>query len=232
LLDKSLPIQEKYGYLLGLISLIRDIMLHDQYLIREYIKDDFTVIDAGSNIGVFSIFAHYVAPKAKIFAFEPVIKNFKILEKNIEGNGLFDKIKIFNVGLGEKKCEKQIMISNQPLATDSTFCDSDFCKNHDKKFTTSSMVQVLTLDDFIEDNEIDRVDFIKIDTEGYERQILNGAKKIIQKFYPIISCCAYHLKNDDIEIQKLIKSFAPDYQFRIIENAERVLIATPIQKEI
>jgi len=200
-------------------------MIKDQYSIKTEMDKGFKVIDAGANIGIFSLFANYIMPDAQIYAFEPVTSNFKILNKNIDSNNLHENIHIFNMGLGEKQSNKEIMISKDPLGVSSTIRDSKFFEKNKKNFFQSSNIPITTVDDFVEKNSIDRIDFIKIDTEGYERQILEGAKNTIKKFYPKIACCAYHLEDDEVKIPELISSFAPDYEFRMIENGEKVVIA-------
>jgi len=84
-----------------------------------------------------------------------------------------------------------------------------------------SLVQ--KIDTFIQKKNIN-VDFIKIDTEGYEKQILQGARETIKKFSPVIACSAYHLKGDKIEIPKLVQSINSNYHYKLLKRWEEDLI--------
>ncbi len=196
------------------------------------IKDGFNIIDAGCNIGVFSIFANHNFPNSNIYAFEPNNVNFGIFKKTIDINHLADRIHVFNQALGDIKCNKQLKLSKDPLASGSAIEDSQIIQNKDY-FTSSFInVDVVAIDDFVKGNNISKIDFIKIDSEGYEKNILLGARNTIQRFSPIIVCSAYHLKNDKVEIPNLIRSISGNYQFKIDDKAEEILIARTNQKEI
>lgn len=83
---------------------------------------------------------------------------------------------------------------------------------------------MVTIDSFVEEHKIEKVDFIKMDTEGYERNIIMGAAKTIRRFSPVIVCSAYHLKDDKIKIPELIKSINPEYKYRIEKRGEEDLV--------
>lgn len=91
-------------------------------------------------------------------------------------------------------------------------------------FLSLEDISMISIDCFVNDNNIKKVDFIKIDTEGYERQIIKGAKNTIKNFLPVIACSAYHLKDDKTEISALVKSINPNYKYRIEKRAEETLI--------
>jgi hypothetical protein len=57
-------------------------------------------------------------------------------------------------------------------------------------------VKTMTLDSFVKEYNVERVDFIKIDAEGSERETLKGAKETIKKFKPRMAIAAYHLPDD------------------------------------
>ncbi len=92
-------------------SLVYEIMIADQYKAKRFLTKDSIAIDAGANIGIFSIFASLFSPQGKIFAFEPVKNTYEILRKNSE---YYPQIKIFNKGLGAK--EKTKRFSPYPVA--------------------------------------------------------------------------------------------------------------------
>lgn len=91
-------------------------------------------------------------------------------------------------------------------------------------------IPIETLDIFCQEHQIPKVDLIKIDTEGSEKQILKGAAETIKKYQPIICCSAYHFKDDKIAIPKLLSEISGNYQYRLLKRDEEVLIFQPKNK--
>lgn len=217
--------REKYLFFFALVALIKEIIIADQYCAKEFIKNDSVIIDAGANIGIFSLYASYLAPKGKIYSFEPVKSTFQILNKNIASNNLENSIFPYNLALGDKKGKAEIMTDSRSLLRGaSIILDSDFLKNRESDFDKKESIEITTIDTFVKENNIARVDFIKIDTEGYEKQIIQGARNTIKEFSPVISCSAYHLKDDKIKIPELVKSIGPNYKYRLEKKMEEDLI--------
>jgi len=71
---------------------------------------------------------------------------------------------------------------------------------------------MLTLDSYVESNNIQKVDYIKMDIEGYELLALEGMKKTIQKFLPKLAISVYHLADDIVMIPEYIRSLYPNYK--------------------
>ncbi len=204
-----------------LMDLVDHIVLKDQYHIKEFIKKDSVVIDAGANIGIFSLYAHRLEPTASIYAFEPTPIVFKILEQNIKNNGLEKNISSYNLALGDVIGEKEMLmdLSNpEGLGVGNSLTDSG-CLTGTGKFNRQK-IKITTIDDFVLNQHLSKVDFIKIDTEGYEKQIIKGAADTIKRFHPRIACSGYHLKGDLIEIPKLVLSIDKDYQYKLSKSAE------------
>jgi len=216
--------REKYSFFFVLVYLIKEIIIADQYCAQEFIKNDSVVIDAGANVGIFSLYASYLAPKGKVYCFEPTKSTFEILEKNIKKNKLDKNIYSSNSALGEKIQETEIQINTENLGGGNSIIDSKMKNYIPVDYNDKQKVGMTTIDDFIKENHIQKVDFIKIDTEGYEKQILKGARETIKKFHPVISCSAYHLKDDKIKIPELVKSINPNYKFKLVDRFEEDLV--------
>lgn len=206
------------------VGLIEGIITLDQYCLKEFIKDNSVIFDVGANIGVFSLYASYLSPNGKIYAFEPTRNTFQRFKKNIINNNLQKRIFAYPLAVGDKKRNSEIMVNNMGLGGENTIIDSEFLKGRGKLFEKRELVKMIPIDEFMEQNKIKRVDFIKIDTEGYEKQVINGARKTIQKFAPIIACSVYHLRDDKIKIPELVKSINYNYKFKIFKRAEEDLI--------
>jgi len=206
------------------LELIREIFLEDQYCAQEFLKPDSVILDCGANIGIFSLYASSLSPKGKIYSFEPTEGIFGILHKNIVSNGLERRIFAYNLALGDKKRMAEIIINDNYNITANTILDSDFLKGRESNYNKKESVEMTTIDDFIRENNIQKVDFIKMDTEGYEKQILKGARLTIKKFHPVIACSAYHLPEDKKEIPKLVLEIEPNYKYRLEKRLEEDFI--------
>jgi hypothetical protein len=75
-----------------------------------------------------------------------------------------------------------------------------------------SSISVTSLDSFVEKEKIPKVDFIKLDIEGAERNALNGMEMTIRQFKPKLAVCVYHRYDDIIVIPQFIKTLHPGYR--------------------
>jgi len=155
-------------------------------------------VDVGANIGSYSILAG-ACEGVKVIAFEPVPRTFSWLQKNIKINALENRIEAMNIGLAEQK--GSINFSSNLDALNHVVLQ-------EKHNTSVVKVDVNKLDDIL-DHKYPTV--IKIDVEGYELQVLNGAKKILDN--PSLIAVIVELNGagkrygvDDEEIHKLLLS--------------------------
>ena len=131
-------------------------------------KKDMVILDVGANVGMFSLFIKDFA--RKIYAVEPSRRIFECLRQNTKD---WDNIEIFNVGFFNRR-------GRQPLYGDGEQTPQTMMKSGNKQ----ELVNTITIKDFIDDNKIDHIDVMKIDTEGAEYVIfadnsfLNIADKI------------------------------------------------------
>jgi FkbM family methyltransferase len=204
------------------IELINEVVVLNQYHPDQFLLKDSIIIDAGANIGMFSALAAHIALYGHVYAFEPVEKTFQALKKNME---YYPQVICEKTGLGNKNLKKNIIVDSRGTAG-SVFEDSPYYHGESNvgKNGKPELVQVIAIDDFIISHAIPRVDFIKIDTEGYEANILQGSKETIKKFHPVIAMSAYHNPSDKIELPKLLKSICPEYVCELHEKGGEDLI--------
>ncbi|MDE6112533.1 MAG: FkbM family methyltransferase, partial [Bacteroidales bacterium] len=74
-----------------------------------------------------------------------------------------------------------------------------------------SGIAVTTIDAFVKEHDLQRVDFIKADIEGAERDMLRGARETLKRFAPKLAICTYHLPDDPQVLEQIIKDANPDY---------------------
>lgn len=202
------------------ISHIYQIFVRDEYGATEFLKPDSVVIDAGANSGVFSVFAAMHCKNGKIFSFEPVKSTYDVLLRNIVK---YPQVTAFNLGLGTEEKTAEIRTSSRSPGINAVN-DSVLAEKNGRFFDGSEKIQITTMDKAVEKQKLNRLDFIKIDTEGYESQILEGARATIKQFKPVIAMSAYHRENDQVELPKLLKSIEPAYVCKFRNKAEGDLV--------
>jgi FkbM family methyltransferase len=131
-----------------------------------------TVFDVGANIGQTWEWFRSIEPGAKIYCFEPVSETFEELRKKT----LKDKnCMLENIAFGNDPGEKTIRIFSDNSALNSLKED---VMNTDSN-ASEEIIKVDTLDNYCLNHNIDKIDLLKIDTEGYELNVLDGATKML-----------------------------------------------------
>ena len=125
------------------------------------------VVDIGSNIGVFAIYAAMSNSNIKIYAFEPIKANYDLLEKNISENNLRGRIIAFNLGISSKTEKREFYLSS---SAEHSLYNGD-------SYNSRISVDCLCLNDVLNYNSISKVDLLKINAEGAEYEILYSAPK-------------------------------------------------------
>lgn len=131
-------------------------------------------LDLGANIGTTGIyFIKKLAPNLKLLAFEPDAENFKLLRVNLLLNDLDDKAVAVNSGLGDKFDE---MTMYRDLGNPG---GNRLVKTHNNWQTET--IKIMPLDAYFVENNIAAQDvkYIWIDTEGFEPQVILGAKNLL-----------------------------------------------------
>ena len=173
-----------------------------QYNIKNIfeVKNDAVVFDIGAFKGDTAyFFSKKCSNKARIYAFEPDENNYKVLLK------IKEKYKLNNV------ITKNILLSNAEK-------EIDFISMIEN--TPTIKKNAITIDKFVEENNIEKIDYIKMDVEGAERNILEGSIKTIKKFKPFLAIAIYHggklFMEDFYNIPIFIKNVInEDYEYYI-----------------
>ena len=139
------------------------------------LEDESTFIDVGSHKGEVLELALKISKKGKHFAFEPIPNLFHKLNDKYGS-----KCEVLNYGLSDQKKQS----SFQHVTTNPAYSGIKKRTYPKEEQVETIQIQLDTLDNQLKQH--DRVDMIKIDVEGAELEVLRGAKKIIEKFHPII----------------------------------------------
>jgi len=189
-------------------------------LINKKFSKPIVIFDVGAHYGeTIKLFYKRLNIK-KIYSFEASPKNFKILKRNIHKTN-FNNVQIFNYGIGENVTDSYI---NQNIESSSSSINK---LNLNSKYLIRKLkilnvkdlnsfqykipIKIISLDHFIEKNQIKRIDLLKIDTEGYELNVIKG----LAKYSSITRLIYFEHHYDDMilkdykfhDINKVLKSY-------------------------
>lgn len=181
----------------------------DENLLKAYCKTSDVVLDIGANIG--SVALSLAAHVKEIYAFEPHPKIYSFLKSNIDLNKA-SNVHPFNYGLGKE--EGTLYFSDK--SDDSQNCI---------KTQGNTEVTIRTLDKLLEDGTIAPPHIIKIDVEGYETQVLMGAKATCERVRILyVECIDSSLKKYGSSEEMLVK-IIQNYGFQVSIVAGQELIS-------
>lgn len=171
------------------------------------------VFDIGGNKGTWSQMAREIIPKARLFAFEPVTETYKEMRDNLK----FTYVNCFNLAIGERRGEVEISFGAPGKGQIMHADIKNPGRSHLKK---SEKVAVETIDNFCKKNEIKKIEYLKMDIEGYEYKALLGAKRMIKEGR--INFIQFEIGSDNIFNKETLYDFQkllPDYKlYRTLPN--------------
>jgi len=152
---------------------------------RRLVRPGAVTLDVGANIGAHTLhLAKIVGPRGRVVAFEPTAFAFRKLVKNVHLNpGLASRIAAEQAMLvGAEDCAlKGALYSSWPLIH-----GADVHRKHGGSLKETSEAQAVTLDRYLQDAKIEKVDFMKIDVDGHECTVLRGGLATLKKSKPTI----------------------------------------------
>lgn len=161
------------------------------------------IIDVGGFIGDSVLVLEELLPQ-KIYTFEAVPENYNNLLKTLQLNHLENVISE-NCALGKERGDIQISVAGS----------SSSSNRKGVNFKDVITVPVTTLDEYVEEHNIEDVGLIKVDIEGAEPDFLQGARKTITKYKPVILLSIYHNAHDFFELKPLLEDWDLGYKFKI-----------------
>ena len=142
------------------------------------VKEGMHVLDVGTNIGSTLLrFTDKVGPLGKVIGFEPDSFNFKACENNISLNN-FNNLEVYKFGLGAEETQLKLTVD-----TESNRGGNRISTDIEAK---GEMVPIRKLDNLVEEFGWTKIDLIKIDVEGFELKVIQGAKQTLKSFYPTL----------------------------------------------
>ncbi len=156
----------KYGYYPPQVT--------EDFVIKCVVNPEGTVLDVGANIGWMSlIFAECVGANGAVYAFEPSAKIYGYLEQ-----------------LADQRSQIKPICKAVSNTNDDVFFENEAASNlshiAQEPSKSGELVECITIDEFMCSNNIPRVDFIKVDAEGHDVEVLKGANETLDQHSPIV----------------------------------------------
>lgn len=167
-------------------------------IFKKEIKKDDVFFDIGANVGFYSLLgAEIVGSSGKVFAFEPLPENFKYLKKHIEINN-YKNIYSFEVAISNK--------------VGIAFFGGVINRSQGHLVESGSLkVETISIDEWVKENKLLAPTVIKIDVEGAEMAVLNGAKNTIANNHPVL-----FLSTHSEELHKNCCDFLTSLRYKLI----------------
>jgi FkbM family methyltransferase len=200
-------------------------------LMLSKIKAGDVVLDIGANIGYDTVlFANKVGKKGKVIAIEPDPINFEILQKNIKENKLFNVVAV-QAAVGNENKKMEIYESK------TNYGDHRLWKETLRPAGTSLDREALPvfcrrLDDLLKELEFTKIDFVKMDVQGFEPLVIKGGKETIEKNKPTIffEYWPWGAKNAGSDVKGMMDFFRKIYR-KIFWVDEYIQIHFPVSQK-
>jgi len=125
------------------------------------------VFDIGANIGQSALQFRAAFPKARIYCFEPVRSTFEVLKKNMRGDA---RLSCHQIAFGSTNGQAEIYLTGYSFTN---------TLKRPNKFVGSEIVELCKVDKFARDKKIKQIHLLKIDAEGFDLEVLKGAKAML-----------------------------------------------------
>jgi len=133
----------------------------------QHMQSDWITFDCGANIGYYSILFSCLSPSGRVYAFEPT-STFEMLLANLQHHGI-QNVEVMCRALGDRTGRREDRIFRIWGAPPEP-----------------AVYEFVTIDDFVQQHGITRLDCIKIDTDSYDLEVLKGARRTIAALNPFV----------------------------------------------
>jgi FkbM family methyltransferase len=195
-------------------------------------KDGDIVVDVGAHMGRYTITSsNYVGPHGKVIAIEAHPYNFKILQRNIWLNRLTN-VTAMNCAVYSAEARLKLYLPDEDLGYTmhhslmTNYLISKYNQSIERKYIE---VEAYTLDKLLQKKGIDQVNWIKIDVEGAEYEVLKGAKGILSENKQIAILIEVHGKDTYRPTVELLRSNNFNIEFeKTYDNGEKHVLARKV----
>lgn len=167
----------------GILQYKDDVVSGERHLITEVLPhllragNGLILLDVGANVGDYSRSLRGQFPGANILSFEPNPETFAQLQQKTAGL----RVQCHNMGMSNQSGSAAIFVNQLERTTGHASLYPEVLQNlHGYDAVDSVEIKLATLDDFCRDQGLERIDFLKIDTEGHELKVLQGASGLLK----------------------------------------------------
>jgi FkbM family methyltransferase len=166
-------------------------MIDEIWAFRKYdafghrVKPGDVVVDIGANIGTFSVYAAKACGASRVLSFEPFPENYKLLSKNVEANQL-GMVTCVNQAVAGKRGVRTLAVNSEESGSHSLVSGSS-----DQRIE----VECCSFEDIFERFGVNKIDYLKMDCEGAEYEILENANRSRLQQIGQISMEYHHVPN-------------------------------------
>lgn len=187
---------------------IHEIVLRDDYRIKDIASECRVVFDIGASIGDFSIYTAFLNKRAKIFAYEPDPENFKQLSRNMKLNDLSSRMMVFQEACAEKSGYKKLYQSLHQGG-------HSLVKKTKGKFIN---VHSQSLKEIFVKNKIKTCDLLKLDVEGAEYEILYSLGPAILGKIKCNTMEYHNINKENDQDGKSLKKYLKGHGFSVTQK--------------
>jgi FkbM family methyltransferase len=193
-------------------------------------EDKLIILDIGGCEGEESIRYSKLFPNAQIFVFEPLPSNQELIKTNISNYDI-ENVKLFSVALSDKDGISEFYVSSGHPEDQTKELDWDFGNKSSSllepeistihkwlKFKDKIEVPTMTLNTFVEENKIEKIDFVHMDVQGAELKVLVGAKDNLKKINAIwLEVADISIYKNQV-LRKEIENFMKKNRFSLVKT--------------
>ena len=148
-------------------------------IMKDELQYGMAVLDIGANIGYYPLLeASHVGVEGKVYAIEPDLRNIELLRDNVRVNNFQNIVDIYNMACSNKNGKEKIFLAKKTnLNTFASKDDHKFLAEH--LIDRTEEISVTTVDKFLEEKSA-KIDFVRMDIEGYEVEVFQGMHNTLQ----------------------------------------------------
>ncbi len=187
------------------------------------------VIDVGANIGITAVLAGAMVKGGRVIAVEPVTETFSFLVRNVRASGL-SNVECIRAAAAASDAGELALVT-RPSANVAAFVGSTDTMERYAGYS-EVIAPAMTLDAIVAEHGVESVDFVKIDVEGYELEVLKGAEDLLRRFEPVVFLEVNHYCLNvfrrvsivdfvDEVLSKFETVFAIDASFEVMDLTDR-----------
>jgi len=170
--------------------------------LKNELKEGMTCLDIGANIGYYATMESKIVGKSgRVIAIEPSPKTFSYLKRNMELQKI-SNFEVHNFAIGDMDGEVNFLSHNKS--------NLSMVVQEGHKIPQGSELSTIhatTVDKFVEELKLKKLDLIRMDVEGFEFEILNGAKKTVSKYEPMIQLELHTWNLGSKKLKKILLDF-------------------------